>query len=73
MRLIDGTMHTFPAAPFRTLGIIPEERFMLVKVFEGKKLVDVRIEKTEKRGAVGGRALPKVYVRTDGLKFTTRR
>jgi len=72
VRWLDGQLHAFPLAPFRTLGIVPGDPFVMVTVFQGRNVVDVRIERTGSRPAVVERPLPKVVMR-DGVKLTTRR
>lgn len=73
IRFIDGTMYTMPLAPLAALGIKPGDTFALVTRYQGKKVLDVKIEPTARPNAPSGaRPRAKVYVR-DGIKITTRK
>lgn len=72
-RFLDGQVFAMPLAPFSMAGVRPGERFVLVTSYEGKRVVDVKVERNEARlGSVLSAPLPKVQVR-DGAKLTTRR
>ncbi len=73
VRLADGRILTMPAEPLRKIGVAAQQRFVLVTIYSGRDVVDVRVERAaEARPKIEGRPMPKVYVR-EGLKVATRR
>lgn len=73
VRFVDGQTYSMPADPFRKLVLAENERFVMVTVYVGRQVRDVRIERApDARPMIAGRPLPKVYMR-DGLKVATRR
>ena len=73
IRFLDGQTFAMPVAPFVRANVRPGERFSLVTTYEGKRVVDVKVERSEARlGSVLSAPLPKVQMR-DGVKVVTRR
>jgi len=62
-----------PSSLFGPVGIRTSDKFVLITVYEGKRIIDVKAEKNEARsGSLLTMPLPKVQVRDNG-KLTTRR
>jgi len=72
-RFLDGQVFSFPAKLFEAASVRLGDKFALVTVYQGKRVVDVRVERNEARpGALLVAPLPKVQVKDNG-KVTTRR
>lgn len=73
VRFHDGQTYGMPAKGFHEVGIEANQRFMLVVVRRGKKVMEVRAEALpQARPARPRQATPRVY-RRDGRKVVTRK
>lgn len=72
-RFLDGQVFSLPAKLFEAASVRLGDKFVLVTVYDGSRVSDVRVEKNEPRpGALLVAPLPKVQVKDNG-KVTTRR
>lgn len=73
VRFMDGQAFSLPMHLFVAASVRPGEKFVLVTVYQGKRVADVKVEKNEARpGSLLLTPLPKVQVKDNG-KVTTRR
>jgi len=73
VRFHGGLTYAVPAQPLRNIGVKPGDRFTMVVVRRGKKVVEIRVEPmAQARPARPRHATPKVY-RRDGRKVVTRK
>lgn len=74
VRFLDGQVFAMPAAPFTAAQVMAGESFVLVTTYEGKRVADVKVARNEARaGSSLAVPLPKVQIRDDNGKLTTRR
>ena len=73
VQFLDGQVFSVPSNLFGPVGVRTGDKFVLITVYEGKRIIDVKAEKNEARsGSLLTMPLPKVQVRDNG-KLTTRR
>ena len=75
VRFLDGQVFAMPAEPFALAQVRVGDRFVLVSVYEGKRLREAKVERNDARPAsplFTTPPLPKVQVRDNG-KVVTRR
>lgn len=72
VQFLDGTIMAMPSAALQPAALKHGDRFVLVTTYRGRKPVDVKMERSDARPALGTKPMPKVMVR-EGLKMSTRR
>lgn len=73
VRFMDGQAFSLPSRLFVAASVRPGDKFVLVTVYEGRRVADVRVEKNEARpGALLLTPLPKVQVKDNGKVITRR-
>jgi len=73
VRFHDGMTFSLPASQFHAIGVKPDDRFIMIVVRRGKKVVDISVQVVpDARPTRVRNATPKVYQRS-GRKMITRK